>query len=65
MGRRTASFSVEYVPYRLGQHRVIGASMMSRVAGRLRLGRLVVPVSLGELYAVWVRNSRGSATTAA
>jgi hypothetical protein len=59
-----ASFSVEYVLYRLGQHRVIGASM-SRVADRLRLGRLVVPVSLGELYAVWVRNSRGSATTAA
>jgi SAM-dependent methyltransferase len=55
MGRRKASFSVQYVLYRLRQHGVIGASMMSPLANWLRIGRIVIPVSLGELYAVWRR----------
>jgi hypothetical protein len=57
MGRRKASFSVEYVLKRLGQHRVIGASTISRLASRFGVGRIVVPVSLGELYVVWTRTA--------
>jgi SAM-dependent methyltransferase len=53
MGRRKASFSVEYVLYRLQQHQVIGASIINRVAKGLHLGSVVVPISLGELYTVW------------
>jgi 2-polyprenyl-3-methyl-5-hydroxy-6-metoxy-1,4-benzoquinol methylase len=53
MGRRKASFSVEYILYRLRQHGVIGASAMSRFAGKLGISRIVMPVSLGELYVVW------------
>lgn len=53
MSRRKASFSVEYILYRLRQHGVLGASAMSRFASRLGVGRIVMPVSLGELYMVW------------
>ena len=52
MGRRKASFSVEYILYRLRQHGVLGASAISRLAVRLGAGRIVIPVSLGELYVV-------------
>ena len=52
MGRRKASFSVEYICYRLRQHGVFGASVLSRLANRLDVGRIVLPVSLGELYVV-------------
>jgi SAM-dependent methyltransferase len=56
-GRRKASFSVEYILYRLGQHDVIGASMIRRFADRLGIGRIVIPVPLGELYSVWTREA--------
>jgi SAM-dependent methyltransferase len=55
-GRRPASFSLEYVLWRLSQHRVIGARSAVRVARRLRIGRTTIPVLLGELYGVWRRS---------
>lgn len=51
-GRRCSYFSVQYVLYRLSQHRIPAAKLLSGVA-RTPIGRLVVPVSLGETYAVF------------
>jgi SAM-dependent methyltransferase len=53
-GRRCSYFSVGYVLYRLSQHRIPGAKFLSRVADN-PFGRLLVPVSLGETYAVFSR----------
>jgi SAM-dependent methyltransferase len=51
-GRRCSSFSVQYVLYRLSQHRIPGAQLLSRVTDT-SVGRLLIPVSLGETYAVF------------
>lgn len=53
-GRRCAYFSVEYVLCRLSQHHVPGAKLGRRLA-RGALGRISIPVSLGETFAVWQR----------
>jgi hypothetical protein len=50
--RRRAYFSVDYLLYRLAQHGIPGTSLGRRVTGRV-LGRLCVPISLGETLAVW------------
>ena len=54
-GRRPASFSIDYVLYRLAQHRVPGASVCRKVLLRLGLGGALIPVALGELYGAWKR----------
>ena len=54
-GRRPASFSVEYVLYRLAQHRIPGASFGHKVAGKTFLGEICIPAFLGESYGVWTR----------
>jgi SAM-dependent methyltransferase len=54
-GRRRAYFSAQYVLYRLSQHRIPGAGLMYRLA-RSSAGRWLLPVSLGETYAVWQRS---------
>jgi SAM-dependent methyltransferase len=54
-GRRPASFSVDYVLYRLGQHRIPFAAGARRLAARLGVARGLLAVPLGELYAVWRR----------
>ncbi|HEY1338211.1 MAG TPA: class I SAM-dependent methyltransferase [Bryobacteraceae bacterium] len=51
-GRRRAHFSVRYVFERLLQHRIPGAGLGRHLA-QSPLGRLMIPVSLGETYAVW------------
>jgi SAM-dependent methyltransferase len=51
-GRRRSSFSVRYILYRLGQHQIPLAGLLSS-ASKTRLGRILVPVSLGETYAVF------------
>jgi SAM-dependent methyltransferase len=53
-GRRRAHFSLRYVLERLAQHRIPGAALMQPLA-RSAAGRLLIPVSLGETYAVWQR----------
>ena len=54
-GRRPASFSLEYVLYRLAQHRVPGASLGHKVTGKSFLGGICIPAFLGESYGVWTR----------
>jgi len=54
-GRRPASFSVEYVLYRLAQHGVPGASLSHKFAGKTFLGEICIPAFLGESYGVWTR----------
>ncbi len=57
-GRRPASFSLEYVFYRLAQHRVPSASLAHTIVSRSFLGRTCIPVFLGESYGVWTRPAR-------
>ena len=52
-GRRPASFSLEYVLYRLAQHRVPGASLGHKFTGKTFLGEICIPAFLGESYGVW------------
>lgn len=54
-GSRPASFSVEYVLYRLAQHRIPGASFGHKFAGETFLGGICIPAFLGESYGVWTR----------
>lgn len=55
IGRRAASFSMDYVFYRLEQHRVPGAALGRRIVKRNFLGGICIPVFLGECYVVWKR----------
>ena len=55
-GRRRAFFSMEYVFYRLSQHSIPGTRLLHRLA-QSPVGRLLIPVSLGETYAVWQRTT--------
>jgi SAM-dependent methyltransferase len=50
-GRRFAFFSTRYVTERVAQHQIIGSTLL-RKAAKGFLGRLLIPVSLGELFAV-------------
>ncbi|MBV8843693.1 MAG: class I SAM-dependent methyltransferase [Bryobacterales bacterium] len=51
-GRRKVWFSLRYIQSRLSQHRLTGTSLL-RALTDTRLGQTVVPISLGETYAVW------------
>jgi len=51
-GRRRAFFSAKYVAYRVAQHGIPGAQILKRAADGFG-GRWLIPVSLGELFAVW------------
>jgi SAM-dependent methyltransferase len=51
-GRRRSYFSVQYLFYRLSQHRIPGVRLLSGVA-QTPIGRALVPVSLGETFAVF------------
>jgi SAM-dependent methyltransferase len=54
-GRRPASFSLEYVFYRLAQHEVPTATLGHRLISRSRWNQICVPTFLGESYGVWTR----------
>lgn len=54
-GRRPASFSVDYISYRLAQHGVIGSGLAHRAVTNNSLGRVCIPIYLGESYVVWRR----------
>jgi SAM-dependent methyltransferase len=51
-GRRRAWFSTRYVALRVAQHNIPGSGLL-RSLSQGPLGRILVPVSLGETYAVW------------
>jgi SAM-dependent methyltransferase len=51
-GRRRAFFSARYVAYRVAQHEIPGSQILKRAADGF-WGRWLIPVSLGELFAVW------------
>lgn len=53
-GRRRSYFSVQYVLHRCSQHRIPAARLLSGVA-RTAVGRVLIPISLGETYAVFQR----------
>jgi SAM-dependent methyltransferase len=53
-GRRPASFSLEYIFYRLTQHRVPGASFVHNTLRGSFLSATCAPVFLGETYSVWI-----------
>jgi SAM-dependent methyltransferase len=53
-GRRSASFSVEYILFRLSQHRIPGAKLASRLVGG-RIAKMQIPMYLGEILGVWSR----------
>lgn len=61
-GRRRSFFSLRYVFYRLSQHRIPAATLLSGAA-QTAIGQLLIPVSLGETYAVFI-NDRGEGDTA-
>jgi SAM-dependent methyltransferase len=52
-GQRPSSFSLEYVFFRAGQHRIPGANLTRRLLPILGLAKWTVPVWLGEVYAVF------------
>jgi SAM-dependent methyltransferase len=58
-GRRRVSFSLQYIWYRLAQHNVRGVTLLSGLA-QSRLGSLLIPVSLGETFAVFRAGASGS-----
>lgn len=53
-GRRSASFSVEYILFRLSQHRIPAAKLASRLVGP-RIAKMQIPMYLGEILGVWSR----------
>jgi SAM-dependent methyltransferase len=53
-GRRKVWFSLRYIQSRLSQHRLTGTSLL-RAVTETWLGRTMIPISLGETYAVWRR----------
>jgi SAM-dependent methyltransferase len=53
-GRRSVLFSLNYILFRLSQHKIPGTSLASRLAGPVA-GRLAVPIYLGETFGVWSR----------
>lgn len=51
-GRRRASFSLKYVAFRVTQHGIPGSRLLRAIADS-PLGRILIPISLGETFAVW------------
>lgn len=53
-GRRRVSFSLEYILFRLSQHGIPGTGFMRKRIGS-RLGKVSIPIYLGETLGVWSR----------
>ena len=54
--RRPTAFSVGYILHRLSQHRIPAAGAMHRAVGGTSLGKVILPIQIGELLAVWRRD---------
>jgi 2-polyprenyl-3-methyl-5-hydroxy-6-metoxy-1,4-benzoquinol methylase/glycosyltransferase involved in cell wall biosynthesis len=53
-GRRRVSFSLDYILFRLSQHRIPGAGFARKVIGPALAG-VSLPIYLGETFGVWSR----------
>ena len=53
-GRRRVSFSLAYIAYRLSQHGLPGSGLLRSVTAGA-MGKILIPVSMGETFAVWRR----------
>ena len=51
--RRPVAFSVDYILYRLGQHRTPGAPFVQRLARNLGIANRLIWAYLGEICGVW------------
>ena len=58
-GRRRVSFSVRYVAHRLAQHSVPTSTLLCRLASG-SLGKILIPVSMGETYGIWAKGEPDS-----
>jgi hypothetical protein len=54
--RRPASFTLEYILYRLSQHRIPASEFGYRMVQKNTLGSMSIPIYLGETFAVWRRS---------
>lgn len=57
-GRRRAWFSLRYVGYRVAQHQIPGSRLIKAMADGA-FGRVLLPVSLGEIFGVFRRPAHG------
>jgi SAM-dependent methyltransferase len=55
LGKRLASFTIEYVLYRLSQHHIPGAALVRQLANRCGINNIILPFPLGEIFVVWQR----------
>jgi 2-polyprenyl-3-methyl-5-hydroxy-6-metoxy-1,4-benzoquinol methylase len=53
LGRRPASFSVNYILYRLAQHQIPATGLLHKLSNSRSFGKAIIPIPLGELYGVW------------
>ncbi|MDA1313824.1 MAG: class I SAM-dependent methyltransferase [Acidobacteria bacterium] len=51
-GRRPTSFSLSYILYRVAQHDIPGVNTLGRISDATGLGRLILPVPIGETLVV-------------
>lgn len=51
-GRRRVSFSIHYVAIRIAQHDIPGSALLCKLAAG-PLGKLLIPVSMGETFGIW------------
>jgi 2-polyprenyl-3-methyl-5-hydroxy-6-metoxy-1,4-benzoquinol methylase len=54
--RRPASFTLEYILFRLSQHRIPASAFGHRMVQRNLLGNVNIPIYLGETFVVWTRS---------
>jgi SAM-dependent methyltransferase len=52
-GQRPSAFSLDYIFFRAGQHKIPGAVFLSKVLSRAKISQYSIPVWLGEIYAVF------------
>lgn len=55
-GQRPAAFSVGYIFFRASQHRILGSAFAGRVLSALRISNWSIPVWIGEIYAVFIKD---------
>src|SRR5262249_39926488 len=51
-GRRRVSFSIRYIVYRLAQHDVPASALLGKIASG-PMGKMLIPISMGETFGVW------------
>jgi SAM-dependent methyltransferase len=54
-GQRPAAFSMGYIFFRASQHSIPGSALVGRVLGALGVSNWSIPVWIGEIYAVFIK----------